>query len=119
MKHALALALTVTGLTLSAPGHAAERRCGWVDNPTPGNWWLTDRQGEWTIGVQGGQLVAGIDNMPDMATKGWVATNGNYGYGCGCMTVETNARDKKVTRIISATPVPLRQCRADRNLPKH
>src|SRR5262245_20967552 len=31
-----------------------ERRCGWVDNPTPSNWWLVDRDGEWEIGLQGG-----------------------------------------------------------------
>lgn len=31
-----------------------ENRCGWVDNPTPANWWLTDRDGEWVIGVPGG-----------------------------------------------------------------
>lgn len=116
MKHALALA--VASLAISVPGLAAERRCGWIENPTPANWWLTDRQGEWTIGTQGGAQAEGMDNMPDMSTRGWVATNGNYGYGCGCMTVETNAKHKRITRIISAAPVPLRQCRADRSLPR-
>jgi hypothetical protein len=32
---------------------AEENRCGWFSNPTPGNAWLKDRDGEWTIGTQG------------------------------------------------------------------
>src|SRR5690349_18304425 len=39
------------------------RRCGWVDNPTPSNWWLVDRDGEWEIGLQGGYQAKG--DMPD------------------------------------------------------
>jgi hypothetical protein len=31
-----------------------ETRCGWFSNPTPANIWLYDRDGDWTIGVQGG-----------------------------------------------------------------
>ena len=31
----------------------AVQRCGWWDNPSPGNVWLTDRQGQWTIAIQG------------------------------------------------------------------
>ena len=36
-----------------------EMRCGWFSNPTPGNVWLYDRDGEWTIEVQGGYRVEG------------------------------------------------------------
>ena len=57
----------------------AERRCGWLANPTPGNYWLTDRQGDWTLSAQGGYQAPGMDEMPDMSTRGWVRTNGNYG----------------------------------------
>ena len=95
---------------------AAERRCGWLANPTPGNFWLTDRQGEWLLGAQGGYHAPGMDEMPDMSTRGWVRTNGNYGYGCACMTVSTDRRTMRVTRVYAATPVPLRQCRNDRAL---
>ena len=94
----------------------AERRCGWLANPTPGNYWLTDRQGEWTLSAQGGYQAPGMDEMPDMTTNGWVETNGSYGYGCACMTVRTDRRTMHVTRLYSATPVPLRQCRNDRTL---
>jgi hypothetical protein len=110
--------LTLALLAAALPAHAAERRCGWLQNPTPANWWLIDRNGEWTIGTQGGRQADGMDTMPDMSTKGWVETNGHHGYGCACMTVEVNRKTKQITRVINATPIPLRKCRADRALPK-
>ena len=103
---------------LAAPAAATERRCGGLHNPTPGNWWLVDRHGEWLIGAQGGYQAPGMDNMPDMTTRGWARTNGNYGHGCACLNVSVDRRAKRVTRIASATPLPLRQCRADRRLPR-
>lgn len=114
----LAAALAAFPAIAAAPGPAAERRCGWLQNPTPANWWLVDRDGEWTMSVQGGPWAEGMDNLPDMSTRGWVRTNGNYGYGCACMTVVTNRAQHRITRIVSATPLPLRQCRADRRLPR-
>ena len=59
-----------------------------------------------------------MDELPDTTTRGWVETNGHYGYGCACMTVSVDRRSGRVTRLYSATPVPLRQCRADRRLPR-
>jgi hypothetical protein len=46
----------VLGLALTAlPGPVqAEERCGWLENPTPGNFWLKDPHGLWTISAQGG-----------------------------------------------------------------
>lgn len=102
---------------LGSAAHA-ETRCGWLVNPTPANWWLTDADGEWLIGAQGGYQAPGMDNMPDMSTNGWVRTNGYYGYGCACMNVSTDAASMRITRIRSARPVPLRQCRNDRALPR-
>jgi hypothetical protein len=40
-------------LASAAPAEAVQR-CGWFDNPTSGNAWLYDRDGEWTVGIQGG-----------------------------------------------------------------
>lgn len=91
---------------------AAVSRCGWFVNPTPGNAWLIDAAGEWTIGVQGGFQAAG--NWPDFPDARWVATNGNYGYGCACMKVNFNARNKRITRIFSSYSRPLSACRNDR-----
>ena len=117
------IAALLSGVLLAAAAAAPaagalERRCGWLQNPTPANFWLVDRDGEWLLGAQGGYQAPGMDDMPDMTTRGWVETNGHYGYGCACMTVAVDRRTRRVTRLVSATPVPLRQCRADRRLPR-
>jgi hypothetical protein len=102
--------------TIAAAAKGA-RRCGWLVNPTPANWWLTDRDGQWILGTQGADQAPGMDEMPDMSTAGWVETNGHYGYGCACMTITADG-DGQVTRIADAQPKPLKQCQADRSLPK-
>ena len=114
---ALMLSMTTAPLPASAQ-RGAEQRCGWLSNPTPGNYWLRDRNGEWLLSSQGGYRARGMDNMPDMTTRGWVETNGSYGYGCACMQVRTDRRNGRVTQLYSARPVPLNQCRRDRNLPR-
>lgn len=103
---------------VAAPAPKAERRCGWLDNPSPANLWLKDRDGEWLISQQGGYHAPGVDDLPDMTTKGTVSVNGSYGYSCACMVVTTNRARRLITRIISAQPRPLRQCRSDRRLPR-
>ncbi len=110
------LAATLTTAAMAAP--QSERRCGWLQNPTPANYWLVDRDGEWTVSAQGGYHAEGWDEMPNMSARGWVRTNGYYGYGCACMTVTTDRAEMRITRIHSAEPVPLRQCRRDRRLPR-
>ncbi len=111
-------ALLLFVLAPGLPGQAAERRCGWVENPTPANWWLRDREAEWMISTMGGYEAPGFDAMPDMQKAGWVWTNVRYGYGCGCMLVEVDRAAKRVTRLISAAPALLARCRADHRLPK-
>jgi hypothetical protein len=93
------------------------RRCGWLSNPTPANWWLTDSEDQWILATQGADQAPGMDEMPDMSTAGWVETNGHYGYGCACMTITADS-EGRVTRVEDASPKPLKQCRADRKLPK-
>lgn len=115
MLKLLLLAWLISAAAPAAPG--SERRCGWLHNPTPANWWLVDRDGEWLLGAQGGYQAPGMDNMPDMTSAGWVETNGHYGHGCACMDVTVDARTRRVTRLFSARPVPLRQCRTDPHLP--
>jgi hypothetical protein len=100
-----------------AASASGARRCGWLSNPTPANWWLTDSEGQWILATQGADQAPGLEDMPDMSTSGWVETNGHYGYGCACMTITADA-DGRVTRIAGARPRPLKQCQADRNLPK-
>ncbi|APR76776.1 Putative exported protein precursor [Minicystis rosea] len=92
-----------------------ERRCGWVDNPTPANWWLTDRDGTWDIGIQGGYQAKG--DLPDFGAK-WVETNGHHGYGCACMDVEVDRAAKRVIEVHAVTVLPIERCRKDKALPR-
>ena len=73
------LLLLAVMLATSAAAQASDRRCGWLHNPTPANWSLIDRAGEWVISEQGRYHAKGADDMPDMSTRGWVTTNGSYG----------------------------------------
>ena len=114
----LLLALTVL---LAAPvyGASPEQRCGWLVNPTPANWWLTDRDGEWMLAVQGGYQAPGLDELPDMSGPQWVDTNaGGHGYGCACLAVAVNRGEHRIDRIFSAKQLPLSRCQADRSLPR-
>ena len=106
-------------IATAASAEAAERRCGWLSNPTPANWTLLDRQGEWLLGVQGGYQMPdkSWDKVPDMAGPGWRKTNGNHGYGCACMTVRTEGSTMRVLEVLAAKALPLAQCRRDRRLP--
>jgi hypothetical protein len=97
-----------------ATAAAAETRCGWFDNPTPANASLHDREGEWIIGVQGGHQAEG--DWPSFGPKQWVETNGHYGYGCACMSVEVDRDSGHVLEIKSARARPLSACRRDRAL---
>ena len=96
------------------PTPAAETRCGWFDNPTPGNASLHDREDEWIIGVQGGHQADG--DWPEFGPKQWVETNVHYGYGCACMSVEVDRESHHVTKILSARARPLSACRRDKAL---
>jgi hypothetical protein len=93
---------------------AAETRCGWFDNPTPANASLHDREGEWIIGVQGGHQAEG--DWPEFGPKQWIETNGHYGYGCACMSVEVDRESGHVLNIKSARARPLSACRRDKAL---
>lgn len=105
---------TVSPAIMTEPTTAAETRCGWVSNPTPANWWLADKDGEWTISVQGGYQAEG--DLPDFGKK-WVVTNaGDHGYGCACMNVTTDKKEMRIVKINRATVRPLSACRKDKKL---
>lgn len=105
---ALASAMSTTSNPVAAT--FSETRCGWFSNPTPANASLHDRDDEWIIGVQGGHQADG--DWPEFKPSQWVKTNVNYGYGCACMRVQTNA-DHEVVRIESAQAKALSACRRD------
>lgn len=95
----------------TASGEKIENRCGWFENPTPGSAWLTDRDGEWLIGAQGGHQAEG--DWPDFADNLWVKTNVSYGYGCACLRVKADFKTRRILEIVSATAKPLSACRND------
>jgi hypothetical protein len=103
---------------MAAAKPAAALRCGWLENVTPGNFSLVDRDAEWTIAEQGGYEAPGFDRLPDMSTHGWIETNGPHGHGCACLTVETDRTTRRVTNLLAGRPVALARCRADRRLPR-
>jgi len=99
---------------------SAEIRCGWVDNPTPGNWWLTDRDGEWTLMLQGnGDRDNGFLDIPRTWNfqDQWRKTNGSYGYGCGCFEGEIDKASNWVTKLTMLKAKDLEVCEGDPALP--
>lgn len=123
MRKILVSALLLAACTLAAgPLSAApSMRCGWIVNPTPGNWWLTDRDGDWIIMTQGADDgPEGMDNIGDISAGDYKAINGDYGYACGCMKVDVDqtAADKRITRIYEFHQSRLSVCNADKKLPR-
>jgi Protein of unknown function (DUF4087) len=114
----VAAALTLLGSTL---GHAAEQRCGWYINPTPGNLWLQDTQTIWWITSQnqaeGPDAIGADDNAPQMNGKEYVDKGNGHGHGCACLTVDTDHKEK-ITRVYSGKTIPLARCKADKTLPE-
>lgn len=115
----LAGAGLAAGLALVASLYPAlaEERCGWLENPTPGNWWLKDAHGLWIISAQGGPYAEGVEKLLRPAPDRFVATNGEYGYWCACLTGAFDAQAQTMTRVDSARASALSVCRNDKALP--
>jgi hypothetical protein len=95
-----------------------ETRCGWYDNPTPGNHWLSDKDDEWIIGVQGGYQLEDFV-APVFKKTQWVSYFGrSYGYGCACFRMRVDKETKHVLEIKSSSARPLSACRKDKALRK-
>jgi len=112
--------LTAVWMIALAPmaARAASVRCGWLDNPTPGNASLYDKDGEWTIAAQGGHQANG-DWPPAFKPGQWIRRGpGSYGYGCVCLTVEVEEKGKNIFDILSGEARPLSVCRNDRAIAK-
>jgi hypothetical protein len=116
---ALAVLIAVSMIALAPlAARAASVRCGWLDNPTPGNASLYDKDGEWTIAAQGGHQANG-DWPPAFKPGQWIRRGpGSYGYGCVCLTVELDEKGKKIFDILSGEGRPLSVCRKDRAIAK-
>jgi hypothetical protein len=117
---AMMAALCVVVMTVDTRASDAprlERRCGWISNPTPGNWDFIDKDGDWTISDQGGGDSV-LDGLPEDRPDGkrwWVKTqDSGYGYGCMCLNVQVDKKDKKVVKIDGGKSLPIVKCRQDR-----
>lgn len=104
----------------AAPKGNYQNICGWVDNPTPSNWSITDRTGEWEIGAQGAYQAKGVD-MPDFGgmpdhPKFWVETNGSYGFGCACIKAKVDSRNRRIRSLVHVRALPIKTCREDSTL---
>lgn len=119
-KMRLTAAIIIVAFAASAHAAHLQKRCGWLVNPTPANWWLNDRDGEWILSVQGGYQADGLDNIPDMSEHGqWIVTNAaDYGYGCACLTVTVVHGTHRVKQVLAAEALPLSRCNSDRSLRK-
>ena len=115
----LARAGIIVGLMMSASQCPvlAEERCGWLENPTPGNWWLKDAHALWIIATQGGPSAQGIEKLARPTPDRFVAANGQYGYWCACLSGSFDVHAQALTRIDKASTSPLSVCRDDKALP--
>ncbi len=119
MKKSLLILPIISFLSIMAlPVKATETRCGWLQVPTPANWYLKDRDGTWVISMQGGYRAKGMETIPIGDDKEVVRTNGNYGYSCACLNVVVDSSRMRIITIQGGEGLPLSTCREDRNLPK-
>jgi hypothetical protein len=98
-----------------APRHFS-RRCGWLDNPTPGNFFLRDREGEWTLAVQGGPEAEGMDSLPDLSGNEFVEINGHHGYACVCLDAAVDPKPRVILAIRRVKQQLLKSCLEDPDL---
>jgi Protein of unknown function (DUF4087) len=119
MQRRIANIVFLAGLAFLALGRPAlaEERCGWLENPTPGNWWLRDAHGLWIISAQGGPYAEGVDKLPEPAPDSFVATNGHYGYSCACVSGTFDDHAERMTRVDATRVLPLSVCRIEKALP--
>ena len=119
MKKSLLILPIISFVSVMAlPVKATETRCGWLQNPTPGNWYLKDRDGTWTISQQGQSPPKGMDTIPISDGKEVVLTNGNHGYNCACLNVVVDSSRMRIITIQGGEALPLSTCREDPNLSK-
>ena len=106
-------AATALGAEPPVASPAVSTRCGWFDNPSPGNADLID--GTWSVAQQGGHQAEGA--WPSFAAKHWIRTGvGSYGYSCICLTGRFDAGSQTVVAIARSRPRPPSACRADKAL---
>jgi hypothetical protein len=93
----------------------SELRCGWFDNPSPGNAELTDAAGVWLIAQQGEYRAEGP--WPKFSAGQWIQTGaGSYGYGCVCIFGKFDPETRRVSVIEKTVSKPAKICRTDKKI---
>ena len=111
MHRALSILLLAVPLSVMS----AEKRCGWLENPTPGNLWLIDSESEWTLSIQGRGFINedSMENMPAIDQNEFVRTNGYYGFSCACLNVKTDKKNSEILEVYGGEQLLLKQCLED------
>ncbi|END2490665.1 DUF4087 domain-containing protein [Vibrio campbellii] len=117
------LLIVILGMFSALAATAEETRCGWLENPSPANMWLIDRDGSWDISVQGTSNALDDKSMELLyqATANeneFVRTNRNYGFSCACLTVGVDEETNSITTIYKSKQLPLKQCLEDISITK-
>ena len=115
--------IVILGMFSALTATAEETRCGWLENPSPANMWLIDRDGSWDISVQGTSNALDDKSMELLyqATANeneFVRTNRNYGFSCACLTVDVDEEQNSITTIYKSKQLPLKQCLEDISITK-
>ncbi|EII3281998.1 DUF4087 domain-containing protein [Vibrio alginolyticus] len=115
--------IVILGMFSALAATAEETRCGWLENPSPANMWLIDRDGSWDVSVQG-TLNALDDKSMELLYQAtaneneFVRTNRNYGFSCACLTVDVDEEQNSITTIYKSKQLPLKQCLEDISITK-
>ncbi|MFH4594783.1 DUF4087 domain-containing protein [Vibrio alginolyticus] len=115
--------IVILGMFSALAATAEETRCGWLENPSPANMWLIDRDGSWDISVQGTSNALDDKSMELLyqATANeneFVRTNRDYGFSCACLTVDVDEEQNSITTIYKSKQLPLKQCLEDISITK-
>lgn len=114
------MAVGLLAASLSNGAQADERRCGWLENPSPSNWYLTDADTSWILMEQNEQEPNLSIELPSFREeKGWfVKTGGSSGYGCACLSVTVNKKTERVLTASKGKMLPIKTCKNDKKLPQ-
>ncbi|MCS6960762.1 MAG: DUF4087 domain-containing protein [Pseudanabaenaceae cyanobacterium SKYGB_i_bin29] len=120
MKVQLLVTVLLVGGIAPLFAQPIERRCGWLENPSLGEWYLTDRLATWEIARPNGFNARGVENIRITSERDFVYTKRNYGYTCACMDVTTTRFDTtwRITSIRNFRQQSLKQCLEDPDLPR-
>ena len=88
----------VVGVESDKSKNKKEKRCGYLVNSTPGNWWIGDADGSWIISEQMGYRADG--EIPDISeADGYEEMNISGGVACACVDGVFNHKNNKVVKI--------------------